>query len=119
MKFPRLVEAQALPGFQLWIRFQDDTEGVIDFREHVALPVMRSIATPEAFARVRVAETGSYLYWDVDVPPMERPDASSDWLYLQTFSAEVRHEFETLFEQSADWSTPIQEFIRTKNRTAP
>ncbi|MCU0426850.1 MAG: DUF2442 domain-containing protein [Candidatus Kapabacteria bacterium] len=105
MKFPRLLAAEPLPDFRLKVRFQDDTETIIDFNDQLSLPVMLSIATPEAFARVRLAETGSYLYWDVSVPPTEQPDASSDWLYLQRFSFEQRKAFEECLESGEDWNT--------------
>ncbi len=116
MKFPRLTTAEALSNFQLRVRFQDNTEADIDFREQLVLPVMRSIATPEAFARVRVAETGSSCYWDVDVPPTERPDASSDWLYLQSVSAELREEFETRLAKGDDWQEAAEKLLQRRRQ---
>jgi tetratricopeptide (TPR) repeat protein len=116
MKFPRLLSAEALPNFHLRVCFQDNTETIVDFREQLVAPVMRSIATPEAFARVRVAETGSYCYWDVDAPPTERPDASSDWLYVQQFSEDHRKEFEEHLARSADWQEAANTLLRTIGR---
>ena len=104
MNFPALVSVAPLPNFRLLVRFADSTEAVIDFREQLQLPIMLSIATPEAFARVRKADSSSHIYWDVDVPPLERPDASSDWLYLQSLPQELRERFERLLEQGTDWS---------------
>jgi hypothetical protein len=104
MNFPALVSVAALPHFRLLVRFADSTEAIIDFREQLALPIMRTIATPEAFARVRKAASSSFIYWDVDVPPLERPDASSDWLYLQSLPSTLRERFEHLLEQGTDWS---------------
>jgi len=111
MKFPRLLQAKALPDFQLWVQFQDNAEAVIDFRKQIALPVMLSNATPEAFARVRVAETGSYCYWDVDVPPTERLDASSDWLYLEMVPAEAREKFEEYLTRGENWQNVVKELL--------
>jgi hypothetical protein len=103
MKFPHLTDVQPLPDFQLQVRFADETETIVDFREQLSTPIMHSIATPEAFATARIAESNSFVFWDVDVPPIERPDASSDWLYLQSLPAEARERFQALLASAEDW----------------
>jgi hypothetical protein len=104
MKFPALLHATVLPEFCLALSFADGTQTVVDFHAQLSAPVMCCVASPEAFAKVRVDESGSFMYWDVDVPLLERPDASSDWLYLQSFPENARQRFEADLEQGKNWN---------------
>ncbi len=122
MKFPALHNIRTLPNFRLWMRFADNTETIVDFSNDITNSmttnsIMRSLATPEAFARVRIAASGGYIWWDVDVPPTERPDASSDWLYLQSLPPALRQEIETLLEQTTDWNA-ITQVLNKRNISA-
>ena len=48
-----VTDAKALPGFCLWVRFSDNTEGEVDLKDFVASdprPVVASLRDPVAFA---------------------------------------------------------------------
>jgi len=52
-----VTDAKALPGFCLWVRFSDDTEGEVDLKDFVASdsrPVVAGLRDPAAFAAIRV-----------------------------------------------------------------
>jgi hypothetical protein len=52
-----VTDAKALPGFCLWIRFSDNTEGEIDLRDFVARDprtIVAELQNPDAFAAIRV-----------------------------------------------------------------
>jgi hypothetical protein len=52
-----VTEAKALPGFRLWVRFSDGTEGEIDLRDFIARdtrPVVIALRDPLAFSALRV-----------------------------------------------------------------
>lgn len=52
-----VTDAKALPGFHLWIRFSDDTEGEVDLKDFVASdprPIVSGLRDPATFAAIRV-----------------------------------------------------------------
>ncbi|MBI2290263.1 MAG: DUF2442 domain-containing protein [Betaproteobacteria bacterium] len=52
-----VTDAKALPGFCLWVRFSDNTEGEVDLKDFVASdprPVVASLRDPAACAAIRV-----------------------------------------------------------------
>ena len=52
-----VTEAKALPGFRLWVRFSDNTEGEVDLKDFVASdprPIVSGLRDPAAFAAIRV-----------------------------------------------------------------
>ena len=52
-----VTDAKALPGFCLWVRFSDDTEGEVDLRNFVASdprPIVAELRDPNTFAAIRV-----------------------------------------------------------------
>jgi hypothetical protein len=52
-----VTDAKALPGFCLWVRFSDDTEGDVDLEDFVASdprPIVAGLRDPAAFAAIRV-----------------------------------------------------------------
>jgi hypothetical protein len=103
MKFPPIQALQVLPDFCLQARFDDGSEVMIRFADTLQTPIMRPLNTPEEFAKVRIDSSRAFIYWDIDVPAAERPDASSDWLYLQRFSQEEQRAFEKMLEQGVEW----------------
>jgi Protein of unknown function (DUF2442) len=104
MKFPLLRHIEAMPNFHLLAIFDDETETSLSFAQYLNYPIMQVLSTPEAFARVRLADNRTHIYWDVDVPQNERPDASSDWLYLQRYSPDIQAEFEKMLEGGMEWN---------------
>ena len=69
MRRPRLLKVAALPGGRLALTFVNGAEYTIDLCIDVqALPGLRPLANPEAFAQVRVADGGWSLEWpDLDI----------------------------------------------------
>jgi hypothetical protein len=110
MKFPRIVSVEPLPNFRLRIVFEDTATTIVDFTHELESPIMHSIAEAQSFARVRLADDGYSVYWDLNVPTLERPDAASDWLYLQGFSAEARAYYEKLLENTPEWEQATRTF---------
>ncbi len=52
-----VTDAKALPGFCLWVRFSDNTEGEVDLKDFVARdprPVVAGLRDPAVFAAIRV-----------------------------------------------------------------
>ena len=52
-----VTDAKALPGFCLWVRFSDNTEGEVDLKDFLASdprPVVAGLRDPAAFAAIRV-----------------------------------------------------------------
>ena len=52
-----VTDAKALPGFCLWVRFSDNTEGEVNLKDFVASdprPVVAGLLDPAAFAAIRV-----------------------------------------------------------------
>ena len=66
-----------MPGFRLWVRFADGTEGVTDLSRLAGEGVFRRWAeNPASFERPVIAEDGS-LVWDGEL------DLCSDAIYLE------------------------------------
>ena len=52
-----VVEVHAEPGFRLFVRFQDNTSGIVDVSALIASPkagIFKELADPERFAEVRI-----------------------------------------------------------------
>ena len=52
-----VTEAKALPGFRLWLRFSDGSQGEVDLREFIESDrreVVRQLREPAAFATLAV-----------------------------------------------------------------
>ena len=57
MKVVWVTDAKALPGFRLWVRFSDDTEGEVELRDFLfadARPIVAALRDPNVFAAMRV-----------------------------------------------------------------
>jgi hypothetical protein len=53
-----VTDARALPEYRLWLRFSDDSEGVVDLREFIHADrrsIVRELKDPAAFSNVTVA----------------------------------------------------------------
>ncbi len=73
---PRLVEVKPLPGYRLWLRFDDGVEGVADLSGLVGKGVFVIWKDEERFRSVRIGDGGE-LVWEQDV------DLCPDALYLE------------------------------------
>ena len=52
-----VTEARALPGFKLWLRFSDSSEGEVALREFIEADrreIVRQLLDPAAFAAMKV-----------------------------------------------------------------
>jgi len=52
-----VTDAKALPGFRLWVRFSDNTEGEVDLKDFVASdprPIVAGLRDHATFAAMRV-----------------------------------------------------------------
>lgn len=59
----RVVEARALPGFRLWIRFGSGLAGEIDLSDLVGHGVFAAWNEPSAFDRAYVDATSGTVAW--------------------------------------------------------
>jgi len=67
-----VVEAEARPGFKVWVRFEDGLEGVVDLSHLVGKGVFKRWAdTPAEFTEVAVDVESGTLVWPggLDVAP--------------------------------------------------
>lgn len=60
---PRIVEARALGGHSVWLRFADRTEGAVDLRAAIASSHVDALRDERAFAQLRV-EFGTLVWPD-------------------------------------------------------
>ncbi len=83
-------QVTALPGYQLFLRFADETEGIADLSSLAAEGVFRRWQeVPASFHSVQIAEDGS-LVWDGGI------DLCSDALYLEISGKPVEEVFPRL-----------------------
>ena len=85
----KLLEARALPGHRLWLRFADGIEGEIDLANLVGKGVFKAWEDPEAFERVSV-EHGRNVAWGEGI------DLCADSLYLDLTGKKPEEVFETM-----------------------
>lgn len=62
---PHVVEAHALGGFSVWLRFDDSAEGVVDLRDAVERSNVTALRDERTFAQLRV-DFGT-LVWPGDI----------------------------------------------------
>jgi hypothetical protein len=68
----RVVAVRALTPYEVWLRFEDRREGVVDLGDLVARGgVFSSISTPGEFAKVRVDREFGAIEWpgEIDLDP--------------------------------------------------
>ena len=52
-----VTDARTLPGYRLWVRFSDATEGEVDLKEFIASdprPIVAALRDPAKFSEIRV-----------------------------------------------------------------
>ena len=52
-----VTDARALPGYRLWVRFSDGSEGEVHLKDFVfadARPIVSALRDPAAFSAIRV-----------------------------------------------------------------
>ena len=68
----RIIAAKALEPFRLWLRFADESEGVVDLADvFESGGVFERLRDPDEFAKVRVEQEFGAVEWpgDVDLDP--------------------------------------------------
>ncbi len=76
---PQLVQVKALPGYRLFLRYDDGVEGVVDLSDKVGTGVFAPLVDEQVFSQVAVGPEGSVVWGDeIDLCP--------DALYLQVTS---------------------------------
>lgn len=68
----RIVEAKALEGYKIYLRFEDGAEGVVDIAKEVGFKgMLGALRNPEFFRQVRVLPDFGTICWpnDVDLDP--------------------------------------------------
>jgi len=70
----KVTAVKPQPGYQLWLRFADGTEGAVDLSSYVGEGVFAAWKDPNVFARVRLGKFGQPI-WDGDI------DLCADALY--------------------------------------
>ena len=61
---PRPVEVKALPGFRLWLRYEDGVEGEIDVSDLAGRGVFTAWADEVFFQSVHIAPHGAIAWGD-------------------------------------------------------
>lgn len=72
----KAVEVKPLPGYRIWVEFNDGVSGEIDLSEHVGKPVFRAWDEPGFFEKVRITSYGAVM-WNDDL------ELCSDALYME------------------------------------
>jgi hypothetical protein len=70
------LAVKALPGFRLWLRYSDDTEGEVDLSNLAGKGVFKIWDDPDVYEQVHVGEHGE-LQWSDDT------ELCADALYLR------------------------------------
>jgi len=73
---PRPVEVTARPGYRLWVRYDDGSEGEIDLSDMVGKGVFAAWRDPSAFSAVQIGRNGE-IRWGEEI------DLCPDALYLE------------------------------------
>jgi hypothetical protein len=60
---PRVVEVKALPGYKLWLRFQDGVTGLVDLSAELWGPMFEPLKDPGFFERVSLNQDLDTVTW--------------------------------------------------------
>ena len=92
---PKLLELKAQPGYKLWLRYADGTEGDVDLSPFAGNGVFVIWNSPGVFEQVRLSEYGAPI-WE------ESLDLCPDALYLQLTGRKPEEVFPALRRASAN-----------------
>jgi hypothetical protein len=59
----KLLEARAVGGYQLWVRFSDGTEGTVDLADQLQGPVFEPLREESFFAAARFDPEVGTVVW--------------------------------------------------------
>jgi len=88
-----VVQVKPLPGYRLWLKFSDGTEGIVDLSDMVGRGVFSIWNTPGVFESVRIGPSG-------DVNWGEEVDLCPDALYLEVTGKKPEDIFPALKKQA-------------------
>jgi len=88
---PRALEVKPLENYQLWVKFSDGVEGVVDLSHLVGQGVFALWDDYEAFKRVHIGPRGE-LVWNDEV------DLCPDAIYLKVTGKKPEELFPKLRE---------------------
>jgi hypothetical protein len=92
---PKPLEVKALPGYRIWLRYDDGAQGEIDLSDIAGRGVFRAWTNPAVFAAVRLGSHGA-LEWPPDL------DLCPDAMYLRLTGKTVDDVFPGFASTSAD-----------------
>lgn len=66
-----VIDARHVSGHQIWLRFRDGSEGLVDLERELVGPVFEPLHDPNTFKRFRVDEVFHTLVWEngADIAP--------------------------------------------------
>jgi hypothetical protein len=92
---PKPLEVKALPGYRIWLRYDDGAQGEVDLSDIAGRGVFRVWRDPAVFAAVRLGSHGA-LEWSPDL------DLCPDAMYLRLTGKTVGEAFPGFAFTSAD-----------------
>jgi hypothetical protein len=92
---PKPLEVKALPGYRIWLRYDDGAQGEIDLSDIAGRGVFRALTNPAVFAAVRLGSHGA-IEWSPDL------DLCPDAMYLRLTGKTVEEAFPGFASTSAD-----------------
>ena len=72
----KVTEVKTVSGYQVWLRFDDGEEGVVDLADLTGKGIFSQWSTPGSFQNVHIG-SGGELCWDEEI------DLCPDALYLR------------------------------------
>ena len=73
----KIIQANAIENYLLELKFEDGTQGTLDYSRLVGQGVFSIWNDLDTFKRVSIGSDGRYLFWNEDV------DLCADALYLE------------------------------------
>jgi hypothetical protein len=92
---PKPIEVKALPGYHIWLRYDDGAQGEVDLSDIAGRGVFRAWTDPAVFDAVRLGSHGA-IEWSPDL------DLCPDAMYLRLTGKTVEEVFPAFASTSAD-----------------
>ena len=92
---PKPVEVKALPGYRIWLRYDDGAQGEIDLSDMAGRGVFQTWTDPAVFKTVKLGSHGA-IEWSPDL------DLCPDAMYLRLTGKTVEAVFPGFAPASVD-----------------